>query len=134
MTSPEGGFYSAEDADSEGEEGKFYLWTETEIIDVLGKKEAGLVINIYNTDPAGNFLDEVTGTKPGTNILHLNKNPDQAAMALGISRAELDERLEKSRQILFDVREKRVHPSKDDKIITDWKMSISWYFLAHFKC
>ena len=120
MTSPEGGFYSAEDADSEGEEGKFYLWTETEIIDVLGKKEAGLVINIYNTDPAGNFLDEVTGTKPGTNILHLNKNPDQAAMALGISRAELDERLEKSRQILFDVREKRVHPSKDDKIITDW--------------
>ena len=120
MTSPDGGFYSAEDADSEGEEGKFYLWSQQEIIEILGKKEAELVINIYNTEPGGNFTDEVSGEKPGTNILHLNKNPDQAAMALGISRDELDSRINESRQKLFDVREKRIHPSKDDKIITDW--------------
>ena len=120
MTSPEGGFYSAEDADSEGEEGKFYLWTEREILEILGNDEGSLIINIYNTAPDGNFVDEVSGEKPGTNILHLNKNPDQAAMALGISRDEMDIRLEQSRQKLFDIREKRIHPSKDDKIITDW--------------
>ena len=120
MTSPEGGFYSAEDADSEGEEGKFYLWTEKEILEILGNDEGRLIINIYNTAPEGNFVDEVSGEKPGTNIFHLNKNPDQAAMALGISRDEMDKRIEQSRQKLFDIREKRIHPSKDDKIITDW--------------
>lgn len=120
MTSPEGGFYSAEDADSEGEEGKFYLWTEKEIIEILGKDEGELIISIYNTSPGGNFVDEVSGEKPGTNILHLNKNPDQAAMGLGIPRSEMDKSLEQSRQKLFDIREKRIHPSKDDKIITDW--------------
>jgi len=120
MTSPKGGFYSAEDADSEGEEGKFYLWTEQEIIEILGRDEGELIINIYNTNANGNFTDEVSGEKPRTNILHLNKNPDQAAMALGISRDELDKRISQSRQKLFDIREKRIHPSKDDKIITDW--------------
>jgi len=120
MTSPKGGFYSAEDADSEGEEGKFYLWTEQEIIEILGRDEGGLIINIYNTNANGNFTDEVSGEKPRTNILHLNKNPDQAAMALGISRDELDRRIGQSRQKLFDIREKRIHPFKDDKIITDW--------------
>ena len=120
MTSPKGGFYSAEDADSEGEEGKFYLWTEQEIIEILGRDEGEIIINIYNTNANGNFTDEVSGEKPRTNILHLNKNPDQAAMALGISRDELDRRIGQSRQKLFDIREKRIHPFKDDKIITDW--------------
>ena len=120
MTSPKGGFYSAEDADSEGEEGKFYLWTEQEIIEILGRDEGEIIINIYNTNANGNFTDEVSGEKPRTNILHLNKNPDQAAMALGISRDELDRSIGQSRQKLFDIREKRIHPFKDDKIITDW--------------
>jgi len=120
MTSPEGGFYSAEDADSEGEEGKFYLWSEDEIVKVLGPDNGELVIKVYNTSSDGNFLDEATGKKPGTNILHLGKDLDQISQELNIPREELDKRLELSRQKLFEVREKRIHPSKDDKIITDW--------------
>jgi uncharacterized protein YyaL (SSP411 family) len=120
MTSPEGGFYSAEDADSEGEEGKFYLWNEQEILETLGKDDGELIIKVFNTKTEGNFVDEVSGSNPGTNILHQNKKLDRSAMDLGISVDELNKRIEQSRQKLFDLREKRIHPSKDDKIITDW--------------
>jgi len=120
MTSPEGGFYSAEDADSEGEEGKFYLWTEQEIVEILGQDEGELIIKVYNTKAEGNFVEEVSGSKTVTNILHQNKKLDRSAMELGISGDELNKRINKSRQKLFDLREKRIHPFKDDKIITDW--------------
>lgn len=120
MTSADGGFYSAEDADSEGEEGKFYLWSEEEIRKILGDDEARLVATIFNANPDGNFRDEATGEKPGTNILHLIKSYDETAKELNIDNDELNKIIQSSREKLFNEREKRIHPSKDDKILTDW--------------
>lgn len=120
MTSPEGGFYSAEDADSEGEEGKFYVWTEDEIIGILGKDEAGLIIKAYNVEESGNFSEEASGEKTGSNILYLKTPLPELARSFGMSADEFEGRIDKSRKKLFDVREKRVHPHKDDKILTDW--------------
>jgi len=120
MTSPGGGFYSAEDADSEGEEGKFYLWTKEEIRQVLEKEEADRVMGICNIEEAGNFVDEATGKKMGRNILYLKKSVPDIASELNVSVSELKNLLESSRQKLFSAREKRIHPQKDDKILTDW--------------
>ncbi|MGH7890831.1 MAG: thioredoxin domain-containing protein, partial [Thermodesulfobacteriota bacterium] len=120
MTSPEGGFYSAEDADSEGEEGKFYVWTEDEITGVLGKDDGELIIKTYNVGESGNFSEEASGEKTGSNILYLKKPLPELARSFGMSADEFEGRIDKSRKKLFDVREKRVHPHKDDKILTDW--------------
>ncbi len=120
MTAEEGGFYSAEDADSEGEEGKFYLWTESEIRHILPSGDADIVIKAFNVEKDGNFREESTGEIKGRNILHLKKTISEIAPDLGISLEDLQRRLEASRQKLFTVREKRVHPHKDDKILTDW--------------
>lgn len=120
MTAPEGGFYSAEDADSEGVEGKFYVWTEEEIKEVLGDDTAELIIRTYNTAREGNFTEEATGERTGANILHLKKPLSEIAASFKISEDELSEKLENARIKLFEVREKRVHPHKDDKILTDW--------------
>lgn len=120
MTDEKGGFYSAEDADSEGEEGKFYIWTENEIREILDKDEADLFIKVYNVEAEGNFREEATQRKTGANILHLTKPLSEIADELGVKLSELERRLETSRQKLFEVREKRVHPLKDDKILTDW--------------
>lgn len=120
MTSQEGGFYSAEDADSEGEEGKFYLWTEGEIRQILGKDEADLFIRVFNVEKGGNFREEATGKGTGRNILYLRRSLPEIASQLKISESELESRLETARQKLFEMRERRVHPHKDDKILTDW--------------
>ncbi|RMF69150.1 MAG: thioredoxin domain-containing protein [Calditrichaeota bacterium] len=120
MTSPEGGFYSAEDADSEGEEGLFYLWTPQELRDVLGKSEGDFVIRLFNVEEGGNFREQATGQKTGRSILYLKKPFSELAKDFGTTEAELRERWEKDRQKLFAVREKRVHPQKDDKVLTDW--------------
>jgi hypothetical protein len=120
MTSPEGGFYSAEDADSEGEEGKFYLWTEEEIRKVLNAEEAQAIIKVFCVDPLGNFTDPHTGGRNGLNILRRMKPPGETASSLGVSQAKLEERLEEARRKLFDARSRRAHPHKDDKILTDW--------------
>jgi len=120
MTSPEGGFYSAEDADSEGEEGKFYLWSEEEIRACLEKEEADLITDLFQVESRGNFLEEATQEKIGTNILFLNRTLEEAAQEMEISAEALWERVENARQRLFDVREKRIHPGKDDKILTAW--------------
>jgi len=120
MTASEGGFYSAEDADSEGEEGKFYVWSEAEIRDVLGGDEAALFIDVFNILPDGNFAEEATGHKSGANIPHLPKPLAEYSRFKGMQESELRKRLEKSRQTLYAVREKRIHPHKDDKILTDW--------------
>jgi uncharacterized protein YyaL (SSP411 family) len=120
MTSPEGGFYSAEDADSEGEEGKFYVWTNKEIADILGEED-GLTFNtIFNILSDGNFHDEASGQQSGQNILHLEKHIKYTAESMDISPDELRENISNWRQTLFNVREKRIHPLKDDKILTDW--------------
>jgi uncharacterized protein YyaL (SSP411 family) len=120
MTSEEGGFFSAEDADSEGEEGKFYLWTESEMEQLLGTEEARLLATVFNTQPAGNFIDEASGHRSGANILHLKQPLEEIAPTLGLTPDELAARTEAARRTLFKARETRVHPSKDDKVLTDW--------------
>jgi uncharacterized protein YyaL (SSP411 family) len=120
MTSPEGGFYSAEDADSEGVEGKFYVWTEEEIRRHFEKDEADFIIRLFNIDKDGNFSDEATGKKTGANILHLRKPYAEIAADFKITPEALEDRVAKVRSRLFEIREKRVHPYKDDKILTDW--------------
>ena len=120
MTSAEGGFYSAEDADSEGIEGKFYMWTPGEIQKILGKEEADLFVKVFNLKKGGNFEDAGPGHQIDQNILHLQKTLPQLAKKLDISENQLHRRLEDSRRMLFHEREKRIHPFKDDKILTDW--------------
>ncbi len=120
MTAKEGGFYSAEDADSEGEEGKFYLWTEDEIRQILTKEESDLIFKAFNTEEDGNFNEEATRRKTGTNILHLNKSLDEIAFEMKMSEHMFQKILTSARQKLFALREKRIHPHKDDKILTDW--------------
>ena len=120
MTSPEGGFYSAEDADSEGEEGLFYLWTYDELVEVLGEDEAELYARVYNVEREGNFREEASGRSTGRNIPHLSQPLSETAAELDMEPGELEERLEASRRKLFDVREERIHPLKDDKVLTDW--------------
>jgi len=120
MTAPEGGFYSAEDADSEGEEGKFYLWTLEEIKSVLEEDEADLVVKIFDVRKEGNFREEATGRFTGKNVLHLKGSLGDAARDLAISESDLKERVEIAREKLFSAREKRIRPQKDDKILADW--------------
>ncbi len=120
MTSEEGGFYSAEDADSEGEEGKFYVWTDTEIVDILGEEDGIMFNTIFNVHSGGNFHDEATSQQTGQNILHLQKRVKYIAESMDISPDNLHEKIAHWRQKLFIVREKRIHPLKDDKILTDW--------------
>ena len=120
MTTPEGGFCAAEDADSEGEEGRFYVWTEQEIRETLSREEADLVIRALGVKPDGNFRDEATQQTTGANILHLEKDLADVADELGLSREALEDRLEAARRTLFAARETRVRPLRDDKVLTDW--------------
>ena len=101
-----GAFYSAEDADSEGVEGKFYVWSADEIRDVLGKR-ADAFMQAYGVEKSGNFADEATHQKTGENILHRSAPVDLAAF-------------EADRNKLMAVRNQRIHPFRDDKILTDW--------------
>ena len=120
LTDKNGAFYSAEDADSEGEEGKFYIWTVEELYRLLDAADAELAIRIFNISPDGNFAAEASGRKTGANILHLKREFPSLAVELEIPAPELEQRLENIRQILFNGREGRIHPHKDDKILTDW--------------
>ena len=99
LLDPEGGFYSTQDADSEGEEGKFFVWTPDEIREVLGE-EADAFIAAYGITPSGNF--------EGKNILEFIGDLDQRPA------------LAEARRKLFEAREKRVHPGRDEKILTSW--------------
>jgi uncharacterized protein YyaL (SSP411 family) len=113
MTSPEGGFYSAEDADSEGEEGKFYVWSKKEIEEILGERDADLFCEVYGVTEDGNF--------EGHNILNLiHKDLRALAGNRGLTEIGLEQKLAPMRKKLFEVREKRVHPHKDDKVLTSW--------------
>jgi len=120
MTAPEGGFYSAEDADSEGEEGVFYVWTPAEIIKVLGKEDGELFNKVFEIEEGGNYLDEVIRQKNGTSIPHRHGSLSETAATFKMDVDELEKKLETARGRLFAHREKRVHPQKDDKILTDW--------------
>ncbi len=111
MTSPEGGFYSTQDADSEGVEGKFFVWTPAEIEQVLTPDAAALFMPYYDVTKRGNF--------EGKNILHVQPQA-QASDEVQISDEALEETLQQSRATLFKVRETRVKPGRDEKILTSW--------------
>ncbi len=112
MTDPAGGFYSSQDADSEGEEGKFFLWTPAEINSVLGQADGQLFCAAYNVQPGGNF--------EGKSILNRPVPLHQLADQLGLTEAELAQSLRGSRAKLFATREQRPKPARDEKVLTAW--------------
>jgi uncharacterized protein YyaL (SSP411 family) len=114
LTSPEGAFYSAEDADSNGIEGKFYLWKYEELSKFLSKDELDIFSKTFNILKDGNFFDETKGVKSDQNILHLSEIDDDKIYS------EKENVINSVRKKIFIEREKRNHPEKDDKILTDW--------------
>ncbi len=108
---PAGGFYSSYDADSEGVEGKFYVWSAAEIETVLGE-DAPVFMAYYGVTEQGNW--------EGHNILHLPRSPQETAVSLNIPLAELEAKMSGLRQKLYDVRARRVWPGLDDKVLTSW--------------
>jgi uncharacterized protein YyaL (SSP411 family) len=111
MTDPSGAFYSTQDADSEGEEGKFYVWTQQELHDLLGD-DAPLALAYWGVTDSGNF--------EGKNILHVAKPLDDVAVALGRSTDEARTSLELARKTLYGARSRRIWPGKDDKALAAW--------------
>lgn len=112
MTSKEGAFFSAEDADSEGVEGKFYVWTKEEVEKILGRKTASVAIPYYNITAKGNF--------EGKNILNVTRGPQTLAKEVGMQEAAVMTELEIARDKLLEVRSQRIRPLLDDKILTSW--------------
>ncbi|NOR46302.1 MAG: DUF255 domain-containing protein [Candidatus Delongbacteria bacterium] len=112
LTSPEGGFYSSLDADSEGEEGKFYVWTYDELKKNLGDN-ADIIIGYYNITKQGNWENE-------NNILFKSENDEKIAEKFNISEKELNSIVIKAKKILLKERSKRIRPGLDDKVLTSW--------------
>ena len=112
MTSPDGGFYSAQDADSEGEEGRYYTWKKSEIIDILGSDAGEIFCMHYGVTQGGNF--------EGRNILHVSVPVEELASKLSKSTDEIEEIISEGRAKLLKVREERIKPGKDEKILTSW--------------
>lgn len=112
LTSKEGGFYSSFDADSEGEEGRFYVWTKSELQKVLGSR-ADLIIDYYSVTEKGNWKD-------GQNILFRSVSDKEIADAYKITESELAKRVLKAKKILLKERTRRIRPGLDDKILTSW--------------
>jgi uncharacterized protein len=112
MRSPEGGFYSAEDADSEGVEGKFHVWTPEEIEATLEPEDAKLAERYWDVTERGNF--------EGKNILNVPRPPEAVAAEFGLSTEELWQRILLIRERLFTEREKRVRPGRDEKVLAAW--------------
>ncbi|HDL64161.1 MAG TPA: hypothetical protein ENH12_02085 [Proteobacteria bacterium] len=115
-----GGFYSALDADSEGEEGRFYIWDRDEIFEVLGEQEGDLFCSAYGVTTGGNWRDPASTSEEKTNILFLPRPLDEAYGTEGIEPGELRDRLSAARKKLLARRGGRVRPHLDDKIMTDW--------------
>jgi uncharacterized protein len=120
LASSEGGFYSAEDADTEGEEGKFYLWTMEEVVEALEPADADLAVHLFGLKAEGNYFDAAVGKTNGKNILHLATPLAEIAAYKGLTLDELITRLGSIRNALFEARKKRVPPAKDGKVLTDW--------------
>lgn len=112
MTDAGGGFYSTQDADSEGHEGKFFVWTAEEIETNLGAENARLFCSYFDVTEEGNF--------EGKNILHVTRSVAEAAEAEGVTVEKLNSVLAASIPILFEVREQRIKPARDEKILTAW--------------
>lgn len=112
MTHPDGGFYSAEDADSEGVEGKFYVWSQGEIEHLLDRQTASIVIPFYNVTQPGNWEHN--------NILNVTRSPEQLAKEQGLDTGVVKKEIAKGRKILLEARSKRIRPLLDDKVLTSW--------------
>ncbi|RPJ85822.1 MAG: thioredoxin domain-containing protein [Acidobacteria bacterium] len=112
MLHPRGGFFSAQDADSEGVEGKYYVWSHDEVAEVLGAEDARIFSDYFGVTETGSF--------EGTNILHHRRELRPYAKTLGLTAEQLAEKLEECRQRLFDVRNSRLKPGLDDKIVCAW--------------
>jgi len=119
MTNKEGGFYSAEDADSEGIEGKFYTWDYEELKNILTSEEFRIVEKFYSIKKNGNFSAE-DGSVDNKNIFYQSMSIDEYSEFYNLDQEKLINKLDKIRVKLFNIRKKRVHPEKDDKILTDW--------------
>ena len=119
LASPEGGFYSAEDADSEGEEGKFYLWTLEEVKQALPAELVDFAVRIFDVKAEGNYYELGKG-RTGRNILHLAVPLEQMAKEGSITVDEVIGKLGKTVAFLDKTRQKRVHPAKDTKVLVDW--------------
>jgi uncharacterized protein YyaL (SSP411 family) len=112
MTDSEGGFYSTQDADSEGVEGKFFVWSIEEINELLGAEDGALFAAYYNATPEGNFEEQ--------NILNVTRSLEMVAESLKVPVERLRQAVERGRQILFAAREKRIKPARDEKVLTAW--------------
>ena len=125
LQAPDSGFYSAEDADSENEdgemeEGAFYVWSTDEIRELLDPDLAELVIDVYNMAPEGNYQEESTGERTGKNVLHLDRSLADEAERRDPDEDALRDRLETARTTLLEARSERPRPHLDDKVLTDW--------------
>ena len=126
MTSPEGGFYSSINADSEGEEGKFYVWTKTEIETIVGKQAADLFIPYYQITDSGNWEN-------GKNVLFRRMTKEDLAKEKGISPDECGRLLNEAEAKLLQTRNKRERPTLDDKILVSWNaLMMQGYIDAHY--
>ncbi|MEP6706719.1 MAG: thioredoxin domain-containing protein [Pyrinomonadaceae bacterium] len=112
MTDTAGGFYSTQDADSEGHEGKFFVWSRDEIDRALGTADSELFCAFYDVTPSGNF--------EGLNILHVTHSAEEVAADFSVPVERLNEVLARGRKLLFDIRELRVKPGRDEKVLTAW--------------
>ena len=112
LTHPAGGFYSAQDADSEGREGKYYMWATKEITSLLGQEDGRHAIQYYGATTEGNF--------EGENVLHVPKKMETFAGESGINLNELESIIERSKKRLLASREQRIRPHRDEKIVTSW--------------
>ncbi|MDQ6890502.1 MAG: thioredoxin domain-containing protein, partial [Bacteroidota bacterium] len=125
LTSPEGGFYSSLDADSEGEEGKFYVWTEKEINDILGK-DASLFIDYFGIKEHGNWEHD-------KNIPDINYGNPNTAKKYNLTQEQFDKKIGELKHQLFDVRSKRIRPHTDDKILTSWNSLMAKGYIDAYK-
>jgi uncharacterized protein YyaL (SSP411 family) len=117
LTSPRGGFYSAEDADSEGEEGKFYLWTADELRDVLSEEQYATFGQVFDIREEGNWIDQATDQLQPTNILY---RTDEGVAAWEESADDFKQHFEAACVALLDHRSRRTRPQRDEKILADW--------------
>jgi len=126
MKSTEGGFYSTEDADSEGEEGKFYAWTRDEIKEILGKEKGTPFCAYYGVAQQGNF-------EGGASVLSIASTLEKVSQLYGVPVTDLEKLLDEGRQKLSTERERRVRPGRDEKILTSWNGLMISGFIDGFK-
>ena len=120
LRDPRGGFHSALDAESRGQEGRFYLWSLPEILEVLGEDDGRFAAQVFGASEEGNYRDEVTGRRTGLNVLHRPLEIEQLARTRGIPPDGLRERLRHIRSRLLEARARRPAPQVDDKVLADW--------------